>query len=161
MCRCECFYYYYYCLSLFFIVIVIIIIIVYHWNFSLKSGSSGWVPAGVAVCRDRGRKSNQTASMARGENGTSSSQRRQPVASVFGAPQSASSQHTHRWIQRRVRGSLSRWHHLSWREDRIHFGRILEELWVVCRRIESIIWSIFTVKVINYRFRFLLSLWST
>ena len=46
-------------------------------------------------------------------------------------------------------------------EDRIHFGRILEELWVVCTRIESIIWSIFTVKVIDYRFRFLLSLWST
>ena len=46
-------------------------------------------------------------------------------------------------------------------EDRIHFGRILEELWVVWTRIESIIWSIFTVKVIDYRFRFLLSLWST
>jgi hypothetical protein len=46
-------------------------------------------------------------------------------------------------------------------EDRIHFGRIFEELWVVWTRIESIIWSIFTVKVIDYRFRFLLSLWST
>jgi hypothetical protein len=34
-------------------------------------------------------------------------------------------------------------------EDRIHFGRILEELWVVWTRIESIIWSIFTVIVID------------
>jgi hypothetical protein len=32
------------------------------------------------------------------------------------------------------------------------FGRILEELGVVWTRIESIIWSLFTVKVIDYRF---------
>ena len=45
-------------------------------------------------------------------------------------------------------------------EDRIHFGRILEELWVVWTRIESIIWSLFTVKVIDHRFRFLQSILS-
>jgi hypothetical protein len=45
-----------------------------------------------------------------------------------------------------------------WYEDRIHFGRILEELWVVWTRIESIIWLLFTVKVINYRFHFLQSI---
>jgi len=45
-------------------------------------------------------------------------------------------------------------------EDGIHCGR----LWVVCDEdridylVESIIWSIFTVKVIDYRCRFLLSL---
>ena len=45
-------------------------------------------------------------------------------------------------------------------EDRIHFGRILEELWVVWTRIESIIWSFFTVTIIDYRFRFLQSILS-
>ena len=43
---------------------------------------------------------------------------------------------------------------------RIHFGRILEELWVVWTKIESIIWSLFTVNIIDYRFRFLQSILS-
>ena len=37
-------------------------------------------------------------------------------------------------------------------------GRLLEEFWVVVTRMESIIWSLFEGKVIDYRFRFLLSM---
>ena len=46
-------------------------------------------------------------------------------------------------------------------EDGIHCEDCWRKFEWFVTRIESIIWSIFTVKVIDYRFRFLLSLWST